>query len=524
MKRLIIARNAKQSVPDEFLDKVLPLYATSSGMSFLASPNNMVKSNYTGAATKEDIQAFLKEHNDSPALIVLGDGADSSPDDHQPFVIIDDGGNPAKPILVAAIEGEFNSHAKAGSTHSPEFFVAKTALVPLIAPAYEAYNKSIGKVMEELGVQMVANGLKNLPSGRGSVVVMANTGRLMAFAKEGKAYQWGWVSDTHGFLDGVHEIKEPVKAPSAARFGSVVASVASAVGLGTPAAEPAIPAKATSTIPDDDDIPVVVPGKPSEPQTPEAPKPGDEMVTFDFNKEKTRYNNQELKRAYRLYLGNPDMNKLKGEAGDWKNGTWPITVKRSMVRPEHVRFIPVAALQSALIPLAQTGPIKDFKDIPKPQVDPVDPNAKPVEPAKTPVLPLDDTPVVDAREKNNLLHLIASPMFSKLVAAHGELIKDPVKWAEAESKWPSFTEGMGMSVDDVMKMPFEAIQTMARGFPKSAALLVIEFRLLYAKAIAKANALAAKHADPRVADIAGTAPKPQPMGTSEDDIEVVKVA
>lgn len=491
MKSVILATNAKAAaIPDAYLDTVTKTFNTFAGLALRSKKEDgkvvFRCSHYPGTVKAQDIKDFIAANFEVPMLIVLGKHTgELAKDDMQPFVLFEKDGVPE---LVCAIEGDgfTEQFAPSGSAHTPPFFVATTHLIPMLQGSLDMHERSFKKLWEDLQNPMINNSLKNLPKGGdGAIVMMRDTGHLLAFSKRGGATPFGWTSNLMGMdfgtkVEGVH-----ATAATPTKFGSMLSSAASAVANVMAPKEPVV-------APPEDD-PIVIPK-----ETPAVAVPDGEVEISP----PLEYNQQMAKDFYRAYIG-----KAAQLPAGWKDKPRPtIRVKKSALRPEHIKLLsglvgPSVLMQKPAAPKAEA--IKDFKDIPAPVTKPA----------------VEDKMILNDLETENMLTVIAGPVFQKHVIAQGELIKDPKKWAEAEEKYPSFTEQMGLTTDDIYTWPADALDIFVKGFPKGAKLLIIELR----RKLAFAQAAIPK--DVKVKDIVNSkveAPAPvktiaPPVASDEDE-------
>ena len=500
MKQVILAMNPKADpIPDAYLEVVTKNFNTFSGLAFKSVKDGkpIFHCGHYGPVTAAEIKDFISAHYEVPTLIVLGKHeGELQKDDMQPFVLFDKEGVPE---LVCAIEGDgfIEDFSPSGSSHTPAFFVATTKIIPMLQSSLDLNGRNFKKLWEDLQNPMVSGTLKDLPKkGDGAIVMMRDNGHLLAFSKRGGATPFGWASNLMGMdfgtkaVEGVH-----VTAATPSKFGSMISTAASAVA-NIVAPGP----KATPVVPDDDDV-VVVPPK----ETPATAIP-DEVIKIAPPND---YNQQMAKDFYRTYIG-----KTAQLPVGWKDKPRPtIEVKKSALRPEHIRLLNGLIGPSTLVPAKEkAAPVKDFKDI----------NPKTTKP------PVDDKMILTDLETENLLTVIASPVFQKHVIAQGELIKNPAEWAKAEEKYPSATEQMGLSMDDIMTWPYASLDIATKGFPKFMVLLFIEFRRKWAMAqaaipkTAKVEDIVAT-ALPKVEPAKVATPAPTPAATDDEDDAPIRV-
>ena len=157
----------------------------------------------------KQLEEFQKNAHDYNALAYFGElGSKFNPEDIGPF-IIKDGNN--QPFMALGFDGDFPGSADLKSGRTDAYNIASKNIIPTIVEVCEAAGGDIDKIMEILRDERLNTSFLEHVGHRGVLTIFPLEGDPIWLGKNelGEVYDWGQISNRHGF-DDVKQDPEPV--------------------------------------------------------------------------------------------------------------------------------------------------------------------------------------------------------------------------------------------------------------------------------------------------------------------------
>lgn len=450
---IIISKAAGQLIPDDFLQRVLKDFQSGFGYAIFdtvgqndegipADEKRIFCESMAGAidlTTFNELQANAK---DASALFFF---ANNGPDDGtwsaadiQPYVYEADG----KVIVAGFIEGDFNAYDTVkGSTEHRVLW--DSHVVPILTKAFKYAGGNIDNFVEDISDSTTEKTLLNTASHRGVFALLCANGATVTFAQNdlGGEFEWGAVSNTLGYSDAPAE-PEPVKTPEPEpeqKKPSVLKRFSAIVKTSAPS-EPAPPKAEPEKLPDGvhkvtpkaPDAVIVNASVPSVKTLTALPK----KITVPPG-----LHGKKRKQWFRSALG---LNSRDSLPVGWE------TMKEIVITPKTMKLGDLQAEKASSIPAAAPTPTTP-------------PPAEKPEEKRPMVLP------AEVRHKVNE-HIL------KFLDNKSNVIPSPQEIVDIEKRHKSFTEQLGITLEEVLRWPTPAVADLIMKFPFAGALLFSELR------------------------------------------------
>lgn len=171
-----------------------------------------------GTPSLAQVQEFFGNAKDFPALVYFGELGDDHPtDDIQPFILRDGDDNP---FLAIGFEGDVSKFADPASGHTEEYNFATKIIIPSLLEICEYADGDLEKILAKVNAPLFNDNLLAHLGHRGSLTIMPVDGDPVWLGKNelGEAYDWGQVSNRHGYGDAKQEPAPVAAAPKKNRF------------------------------------------------------------------------------------------------------------------------------------------------------------------------------------------------------------------------------------------------------------------------------------------------------------------
>lgn len=427
--QLILVVKSGSTVPEELLKPAYEGYhkkisacavlADVEGITTL-SPNELDQTDY------DTFKSFVNEElKDSPRILYMATSDQDIKDDNvPPFILLQN--EKGHPVLVSVMEGDFTPHWKKENQEtglSNAYYFATEFLLPQVTEVASDFDGDLSKIIKKLNSPNYMQMLATQCAVRGTIAFLAANGDIIIVNKGDThpSYDWGYCSDPKTVGFGVKtEAPTAVEDKRSALKAKLQAKKAEAAKATEP--KPAVddrseivqklvaPPKTDAAVPSP--IPTMVPtptslGLPS--NTPVRMHEGQIQVKCPENLN----SHQEVRDFYQNHAG------FKPEG--YKNKPW-VTMR-----------------------------LKGFQSL-----------DKAVE-AKTTSAPPPDTgsaiervPELDAKIRQAVLN----DFFQG-----GRPIKDPKQIQASEERYPTFTDQLGISMDDICSMPWPTLRDFSCKYP-----------------------------------------------------------
>lgn len=420
----------------------------------------------------EDIRKELKEQD-----VFFWSGnhpGDVGAEDIQPFVLNTD--EKDNPIIVLFIEGNFHGTPPEGSNHSPAWHLMQEDIAPKIAQLARLVDGDLDKLLGEMQSPLFKKDMDRLSIDHGNITFLIANGDKAEHLVFGNnptvGFSWGWTSQAYGYETPKAEDRpaQGVK-PAASKFSIKSKAV--------PATPPVDLATAGTPL----NKPTSVPGVKPTDTTIKAPEEEFFLVKADMIWDKKR-----KEHFYRTAGG----------------GIMPKTSYHNCPT--------IKVTKKFLEELNAKGDLKHLPTLRALIGATTEPDiSAPAEPDKgvEPVKPQDDTKkvgeprpvIVPAEEKRQIKDFINDPIFKATVDKHREIIGDPAKLKEYNSKIITFCEATGVDgIEKTFGWPPEILEEMFKTWPAASALLYCDLVRAYSNAL---NELA-KKTEPKKEEVAAT--------------------
>ncbi len=225
---VIIMKKGNARVPDDFLKLVLGQNDTFLAASFVhkadKKPPVLMRTANVDDVTLERFNAGQTAFEDTILLSYLGQASEEIPQsNYQPFTALADKDGNA--LIYAYLEGDFSPFHHPKDVKSDAAFAVEKYLTPKLISMYNASGMKIEKLEKLLDDDMFKVDLQLMSAARGIVVLQLVNGKMFCIEKNNelsKEFDWGWASNTFGYVDKPVVVEPEVPAADArlAAFGS----------------------------------------------------------------------------------------------------------------------------------------------------------------------------------------------------------------------------------------------------------------------------------------------------------------
>lgn len=430
-----------------FLAEAVVKFPTVFGFAF-QQDNQLEEEVHAKAWKAEEIQEILEYAKDGHRVIMMGNWPNAKlPEDIQPYVLRD---TQDQPILAMFMEGDFAGYAGIQEGHTDEYNVSDEVVFPRIEKAWKDADCDFDKFVEELRGGAVARTLKNSFKHRGYFLLLPRVGDPIIIAENeiGATYSWGSASNVEGL-----SYKEAAPAAEVKEGGNLSfldrmrGKKASAEPVVTP--PPVPPVKPVENKPG---LPGVKPTS-TPAATPVKPETDTSIPLVQMSPPKDLTGGAK-NHWLRLFNGKnpgdlpPDHQSNK--VAIWVHPSMVEFAKRQVASTKDMRKL-VEEVKHA----QKGGEPKDFKAS--------DGKSTTREPATNYV---NTSTVLDVKDKEKAVGLLAGFLDKKL---------SPLEIQKMESKWPSFSDEVGVSFEELLFLSADQIMKLLDG-NKIATAMVIQFR------------------------------------------------
>lgn len=447
---VIISKAAGQLIPDDYLGRVLAEYKSGFGYAIFDTvgkndegiPYDEKRIFCESMAGSIDLTTFNElqtNAKDASALFFFANNGPAdgtwSEADIQPFVYEADG----KVIVAGFIEGDFSGYDTVkGSTEHRVLW--DSHVVPILTKAFKYAGGNIDNFVEDISDSTTEKTLLNTAGHRGVFALLCANGEVVSFAQNdlGGEFEWGAVSNTLGYSDAPAE-PEPVKVPEPEpekkpsvlkRFSAIVKTSAPSEPAPSKAEPEKLPDGVHKVTPKTDPV-IVNTSVPVVKTLTALPKkipvpPG--------------LHGKKRKQWFRSALG---LNSRDALPVGWE------TMKEVTFTPKTMKL----------------GDLK-AENVTTPAATPTTPVTPPV------TKPEEKRPMVlpeSTRHKVNE-HIL------KFLDNKSNVIPSPQEIVNIELRHKSFTEQLGLKLDDVLRWPTADVAELIQKFPYAGALLFSELR------------------------------------------------
>lgn len=478
-KQTVIVVEEGQSVPDAFWEKAITAETNVYGYAMVS--NGEVIWGQHPNPTPTDLNELRAIAGTSRMVFFLGHfPGEFHEDDQQPFVVQANDKDEAQ--VLAFLAGDFTNWAEEGSSRADAYFACENMVVPQIAQLWEFTGGNIDKLMMALDNKAQENVFKNLSNTKSFVVLVSANDIIKVFAKgaEATSFEWGHVSDTHGYAEQTFPVKEPFVVPAekamtvAEKLRSrlkdgvqVVEGAKSRISApsGAPAVKSVIAPKA-EVAPAKVEPPVVL-HKPSELKKPLI------ASTTPITQQTQKISLKGKSNGERKKLINQTLGYLPQ---GWKDLA-EIDVPLNKVPPRILKDLSQLAEVKA-----QAGDPPFEKDVsPSAEVKAAVEASEGNKDAKTTTATI-MLPIIPIAQRHDFdKKFMASADMKTLLAKKDSVIPSPDEIQEMENKLPSFSQQMKQNIEDTFRWPHVSLRVLIRDYPDIAAVLMETYRLGYIK-------------------------------------------
>lgn len=205
MSQVIIRRKANQSIPEDFFQlcpkKVWGIAILADGILERMQGENI---------DLEALRSTEEDFKDSPFTLYLSDvEAGTNLKDVPPYDMLDN--DEEQVLLTMFTAGEFPGFVKEKSSHPASYHLAEFTS-DKIADLYDAVDKDLDKLMVKISADRFKEQLKMNAVSHGYITFVSQNGKDVTIHQGDKHhdFDWGWVSDTLGYLRK-EEVVPPVE-------------------------------------------------------------------------------------------------------------------------------------------------------------------------------------------------------------------------------------------------------------------------------------------------------------------------
>lgn len=420
----IIWKKAGHTIDDRYLLRVLKDRPSAIG-TVVRMNDDLVVSHDRGVPDLETMKKAIEAARDFETMLWLAKIVDQDPlkqEDIQPFVFEQDGKN----LLAIMVEGDFPKFAKPQSGTTDEGHFASDVIIPTLNDIAELANGDWDKFMEKLHGGLFEKQIMAHVGHRGLLTVMPCIGETMSLAQNelGAEYEWGAVSNHHGFDPKAEEEQAPKEEPK--KKFSFFSGKSKAEE--TPVKEE----------PKKEEVkPVAVP---SAPKTDTAVINNGKGQYVDIPEKLT---GKARKAHIRKIMGLSSADKLPD---GWHEKSFKAFIPEAKIKDLKELGQAVQSKSTVREALQTKGNVSEY-------------------PTKS-----DAIPVISEKQKLAVMDFVV-----KRLDANSNQTGDPTKMQQLEKNAPTFSEATGVNLEDLFKLSFKDFRDLADTYPVEMALMTMEF-------------------------------------------------
>lgn len=213
----ILHRTPGKTVPREFVDWLLTKNKSGFGYAIQDGEELIIDGSHS-MPTADDFMAIQsKIEPDKHSVFFFCDDPDPAGyniDDICPFPINTEVNGESAPFIAVFMEGDF-PRGYPVNNHTDCYNLFDEIVGPTLTDNAERFEGDVGKILSKMDSELTRKTLNGTISHRGHFLFMAATGDPIRYGIENgpspieASYDWGWVSNTHGY----EEAKEQAPAP-----------------------------------------------------------------------------------------------------------------------------------------------------------------------------------------------------------------------------------------------------------------------------------------------------------------------
>lgn len=432
----------------------------------------------------EELKGFMEESIQRPRSLYFGTlDAGHNPEDIQPFVLDDPDDNTFMSIFT---EGDIlgNNDDKSRTEH---YNFINGIIIPKIIDWCTDFDGDIDKVMSKVTSEIFNKEFLMHVGHRAILHILPFKGDAVLLGRNalGADYEWGWTSRTHGFGDIKQEpeVEKPVK--KSYGWGKKAAAVAASP---SPAPVTASKDKPTLSLPKD----VATKGEGPRTSTPAVKTQTTIAQTAAVRPPSWLHKNEDVKSFYSILTGSIP--------GNWKKRIPVIpSQNHKLLEVTSLEQFKKYQLEQLLKNKASTDPVA------QPEVQPqAQPQPQPdIQPKKS-----DDLPIIGPKELDKVLDFVA-----KHLDGNSKGIIPPQEMQKIEAKLPTFSEAVGVKLEEMLNWPVSGLFALAATDPKAMVLWGLEWR-----AYARQHLLAALKKNEKAEEVTTTTTKLTETATKVESV------
>lgn len=469
MNTSVIIRKKKDfDIPRGYLQEALKKCPTCFGIAVRDSNEGNATIDITAEARNialDELVKVLAGCKDVDVVLTLGNMVQDfdKESDLQPFLFQQavEGEEQPENILAVFLEGDFPNYCKPGKGHTDEFNLWEDFMFPMMLDQFDLANSDVDDFYARLRKSTFEQAIMNTVSHRAAVVLLPLDGEPIAFGRNdlGAEFDWGATSNRFGWGD-------PTKLEQAAE--AAISTVKKAGGrlsrlMGTTAVsadpEPGEKKNGATTV------------KTVEKESVFDAWPGTSAKTHTMMKVPGGLQGNARNRWIRLFLGLDSQAELP-KSKDHSNfmlpipNTWLGFAQEEVTTNDDVRQLGVK-----LKSFQETGTVSQNHTtaVKNPAASP--PAQAPKKEKEEPTRPATDfLPELSADEKKGAVEIVTD-------WATNPKRPTGLEVQRIESKWPVFSEMMGIKFEDMMSWSVADLKALGKKYPNALALAFSEMRL-----------------------------------------------
>ena len=422
----VITKNAGHIVPVELLALIIAKKPTVFGYA-VQDGEGLSIGREEGTPLMADLESMNGDTKDFRSQICFGwleQGFNS--EDILPFALYDED----KPFLSIAIEGDFPKY-DTNNGRTQEFNLLTEIISPALQDICELTDGDIAKLLAALGKPSFNNNFLGHVGHRGILSILPYEGDFVSLSKNelGEVYDWGTVSQRHGYGDAKQE-PAPVEAKMPRfSFGSKKEEAPAVVG----------------------------PTKTSVPEVKVTVKPADTATKLSGTPVKPPewlHSNEDKKAWYMMVAG--------GLPKEWKRRIPVIPVEGIAVpaKIEDLQAWRAAKLKAGMVQNPQktetsAGPVKTEAEVKAIKQE-------------------EGLPIIPAKEMESLFDFVAKHLDGQSVE-----MTNPSQIQAMEKKFPALSEALGLKPHDLLNWPVSGLFALAKHDYRAIVLGFLEMRNLW---------------------------------------------
>lgn len=459
LQTIVVIRRAEKLIPEDYVEHIAKLgFSDGLGVALFdpgkksiisrAIPHPVDAEYSLVACVNETQSGDMKK---SPIILAFHkNDNEMAPEDVMPYLMCGPGDDPA---VVAFITAQCLPSEQAQSAHPPVYHAAYNHLMPRLERTLKVCKGDLVEFenwyLEELAMKDLMSAVAGAGN-EGSIVMLTKTGKIMPISAElaSKEFEWGWVSDVHGYGVPVTVTPEPPKPKG--RLGLAIGQ-----GNGGPKTE----------TPKADPKPV------SEPQ-----KTAAELKTTAAA---IQPNSAMINAARGTLIPDvsgliwPPTNRLgnKGELNSWYKQHGDHTAVVSM-KNDHREWVKTGPGVKPKV-VAASEPIKSFSDLGNHHI----PNPPPAK--SLPAVGLNAYIVPTPTKQKILDSFLGKGTVMATLDANSQEVVEPKLLQGIDGDFPTIAEALGLKMEDVLRWKWiGGYDIFVKEYPNEAAHLMHDMRML----------------------------------------------